>query len=470
VTLADRFPTLAHHWRILSTSWSLETEAEKSRRTSSDPEFLPAALEIMETPPSPGLRILMLTLCSLFGLVLWWSCIGKLDVVAVASGKIVPAGSVKLIQPMEIGVVRAIHVRDGQHVRKGQLLVELDPTVSGAEEAQATQGLLTARVDAARNAALLAHLAGRAATFTLPPGTPTSVADVQRQFIRAEIAAYEAKYAGIMEQRAGARAELTSASAEVAKLEQTLPLVEQQLQARRDLTSRGHFSKLRLLEYEQAKIEHERNIDVQRAAVTRARAAIANLDSQLVERRQGFARDAVGDMSKAGDDVSLRSEELRKSAQRRRLQFLRSPVEGTVQQVSVHTIGGVIQPAQILMVIVPLRTQVEVEATILNRDIGFIHLGQEVRVKVEAFPFTEYGMIEGRVVGLNRDAIVDEKLGLVYFVRVRMKSSTLHVGHREMPLNPGMAVQAEIKTGQRRIVQYLLSPISAALDEAGRER
>jgi hemolysin D len=468
--LAERFPTFARHWQVLRAAWAIENAADAARRPVSDPEFLPAALEIMESPPSPGLRMLMLLLCGLFAVAILWSCFGRLDVVAVASGRIVPAGNVKLIQPIEIGVVRAIHVRDGQHVTRGQLLIELDPTISGAEEAQATQGLLAARVIGARNTALLAHLAGRASTFVAPPGTPKETVAVQRQFIAADVATYEAKRAGLIEQRAGANAELASATAAIAKLIETLPLIDQQLEARRELTGRGHYPKLKLLEYEQFRIEHLRDTDVQKAIASKARAAIANIDAQLAELKQTFAREAVGDLSKAGDDASLRVEELHKSAQRKVLQQLRSPVDGVVQQLAIHTIGGVVQPAQSLMVVVPSNISLEVEALILNRDIGFIRNGQKVRVKLEAFPFTDYGLIGGSVMNISRDAINDEKLGLVYAARVRLDSRVMHLPSGDVPLSPGMAVQAEIRTGERRIIQYLLSPIAKSIDEAGRER
>ena len=173
--LAERFPTLARHWQVLRESWREQNLADEAFRPRAEHEFLPAALEVMETPPSPGLRLLLWLTCGLFVLALLWAVLGRIDVVAVAAGKTVPTGNVKIIQPIEIGAVRAIHVRNGQFVRKGQLLLELDPTLASADEAQSEQTLLSARVIQARNDALLAHLAGRPATFVAPPGTPEKV-------------------------------------------------------------------------------------------------------------------------------------------------------------------------------------------------------------------------------------------------------------------------------------------------------
>jgi hemolysin D len=469
-SLADRFPTLSRQWQVLRESWRMQNEADRGRKPVSDHEFLPAALEIMEKPPSPGFRWLMLILCSLFAIALLWSLLGRVDVVAVATGKVIPAASVKIIQPIEIGAVRAIHVRNGQRVRRGQLLIELDPTLAGADEAQATQGLLSARIARARNDALLAHLQGRPARFVAPPGTPPEIARTQAEFVRSAVAEYQAERASMAQSRAERAAERQAALAELAKLRETLPLVEQQLAARKNLSDRGHFSKLKVLEYEQLRLEHIQNIRVQESNAAKAAAAIANLDAQMARLRETFGKTAVTQVSEADDRSSVATEELRKSARRREFQQIRSPVDGVVQQLAVNTVGGVVEPAQPLMVIVPSASEVAVEAQILNKDIGFIHEGQEVRVKLEAYPFTDYGLIEGVVENISRDAIQDEKLGLIYATRIRLNRRTIRIGNRDEPIGPGLAVQAEIKTGERRIIQYLLSPISQTVAEAGRER
>jgi hemolysin D len=448
----------------------MEREGAADRQRSLDQQFLPAALEIVETPPSPGLRWLLLILCSLFAVALLWSLIGKVDVVAVAEGKVVPATYVKVIQPIEIGAVRAIHVRNGQQVRKGQLLIELDPTLAGADDAQASQGLLTAQVTQARNDAILRFLGGGSASFVPPPGTPPAVAAMQGRFVRTAIAEYQAERAALVEGRAQAQADLQSSQAEVAKLEQTLPLVDQQLEGRRSLADKGYFSKLKLLEYQQLRVEHVQNMAVQRSAAAKARAAIGNYDAQIARLRETFGKAAFTDLAEAEDKGSMASAEIRKTVRRREYQELRSPVDGVVQQLAVNTVGGVVQPAQPLLIVVPGDTAVEVEAQIINRDVGFVHEGQAVRVKLEAFPFTDYGIVEGVVETVSRDAIQDEKRGLVYAARIRLKRRFITVAGKPQPIGPGLAVQAEILTGRRRIIQYLLSPISRTIDEAGRER
>jgi hemolysin D len=494
----SQLATLARHWTVLKLSWREQNERRAQARPRAEHEFLPAAQEIIEKPPSPGLRWLLLGTCAFFILAVGWAFIGRVDVVAVASGKIVPAGNVKLIQPLEIGTIRAIHVRNGQFVRAGDLLIELDPTLVTAEEAQSSQTLANARVLQARNDALLAHLVARPARFVPPPGTPEDVVRTERQLVANAIAEYDASLASLSKQRAEKEADLAAANAEIQKLKESVPYIDKQLAARRELAAKGYYSKLNLLQYEQDSNEHIRSIDVQVANAARARASIGEIDAEIGRLRGNFGKTAANDLAEASGKAGLASEELRKSERRRELQALRSPVDGVVQQLAVSTIGGVVQPAQPVMVVVPCSSlraaasdpsacasSVEVEAMVQNKDIGFVRPGQRVAVKLEAFNFTDFGLVDGIVETISRDAIeTSAKSGegsgskpvpqdnLVYAARIRLLCGGRDA--RRSPLcdrvRPGMAVQAEIKTGSRRIIQYLLSPLSKSLQEAGRER
>jgi hemolysin D len=489
-----RFPGLARHWSILRESWKDQTVANRLAAPRSDHEFLPAALEIIETPPSPSRRQLMLLICGLLVAALIWSIFGRVDVVAVATGKTVPSDNVKIIQSVEIGAVRAIHVRNGKFVKAGDLLLELDPTLASADEAQSGQALLSAQLAKARSAALLAHADGRRGAFAPPPGTPADVARTESAFVASAIGQYEADRATLLGQRAERAAERQGAEAELAKLREALPFIEKQLAARDQLTAQGYYSKLRLLEYQQMRAEHLRNIDVQRANAVRARASIATIDAQLASLRETFRKTAATDLATATDKAGLAGEDVRKAVRLRQFKELRAPVDGVVQQLAVNTVGGVVQAAAPLMVIVPCGSAraescqggIEVEAFIQNRDIGFVKVGQRVAVKVEAFDFTEHGLIDGEVHDISRDAIDREGKaesradagiadrtggGLVYVARIHLDCGAPSARSRLCGrLQPGMAVQAEIKTDRRRIIQYLLSPISRTVGEAGRER
>jgi hemolysin D len=495
--IADRFPTLVRHWQVLRESWRDQNEADKVFKPKAEHEFLPAALEIMEKPPSPGLRWLLLMTCGLFVLALIWSIIGRIDVVATAAGKTVPGENVKIVQPIEIGAVRAIHVKNGQFVRKGELLIELDPTLATADEAQSTQSLRSAQVIKARNDALIAHLRGAPTRFVAPMGTSPDVVANEEAFVRNAVAQFEAQKSALIQQRAESEADLAGTRAEIAKLEEALPYIDKQLNARAELAAKGFFSRLELLEYEQLRAEHLRNIEVQRANFARSEASIRRLEAELLGLRAGFGRTAVTDLAEAASNAGIASEELLKSTRRRQYQELRAPVDGVVQQLAVNTVGGIVQPAQPLMVIVPCsgggsdtsscNGGITVDAFVQNKDIGFVKVGQRVAVKLEAFNFTDYGLIEGKVITISRDAIDQSQQpagsvrdengrpiqpGLVYAAKVELACGPKDPAR--LPLcdrvQPGMSLQAEIKTGRRRIIQYLLSPISQALSEAGREK
>lgn len=459
---------IARHWSVLTSAWAIDAEQARSRRQPSQTEFLPAALEIIETPASPLARFGLWLLIGGVGIAVLWALVGKLDVVVTAPGRIIPADRVKVVQPTELGVVRAIHVADGQHVRAGQILVELDPTAAGADDAQARTGLMAAQIDRARSRAILSYLHGDDPGFVAPEGTPAELASIQRNLVSTQIQEFEARRAILTRQRAEHVAEVAAAQAEIRKIRETMPLLEQQISAREKLVVQGHFPRLRLYELEEQRVERARNADVQAAAVAKARAGIAGIDAQLQQLRSELARSTVKDLAEAQDNSDLRRNEIAKTDLRNRLLQMVSPVSGTVQQLSIHTLGGVVQPAETLLVIVPDESQLVVDAKILNREAGFVRPGQRVRIKVDAFPFTDYGTIEGSLETVSGDAVEDEKLGLVYSARVRMKPTPSQ--RRELQLSPGMAVTAEIMTARRRIIQYLLSPISARLDEAGRER
>jgi len=440
-------------------------------RDSDSREFLPAALEILDTPANPIGRAVALTLAAFFVIAVAWAWIGQIDIVAVAQGRVVPVGGVQLIQPREIGNVRAIHVTDGQHVEAGELLIELDPTESEVDRDQ----LLRERMEAAvRVARLLAYINGlnQEAPAYAPPqdGIDPAIIAMHRSQLESDIAAFRAELASLDAELSRRIADRSAIEAEVAKLSELIPLLAERENSLRELMERGHTPRPVWQEAKTLLIETQHDLKIQRHRLAEAD---SGMDAAAMERNRVIAdrlQQAYRELSEARKELAQSELALQRVLRREDLHRLRAPVAGTVQQLTAQTVGGVVQPAETLMVIVPEDAPLEVRANILNRDAGFVTRDQPAEIKLEAFNFTKYGTIDGSVASISSDAVEDEQLGLIYESRVSLDRTAIQIDGEEVPLTPGMAVTVEIKTGTRRIIEFLLSPLQRYQDEAIRER
>ena len=461
---------ITRHWTAVRDALDNERVRSRAVLRTEETDFLPAALEVVERPVSPTARVTTWLLLGLLAAALLWLVLGRVDVVASAPGKLVPADDVKLIQPGAAGIVHAILVRDGQTVRAGQPLVELDPTVSDADAAQARKALETAELDAARLRAILSALDGRGLRFTPPAGTSSEVADTQVALARAQHAEIQAGSQIRAADTRAARASRAEAQIQADKLDETLPLLDDQIAANEKLLEKGYVSKLRVIEMRRQRIAAARDRDAALATARKAEAQIAAAGGNFSQSAAEARVRILADLARAESEARLRKEELTKAAKRSSLQRLVSPVDGTVTQLAVHTVGGVVEAAKPIMVIVPARGKLIAEVTIANKDVGFIAAGQPVALKVEAFPFTRYGAVPGKLEHISSDAVQDEKRGLIYTARVTLDRATIVRDGRAIPLTPGMAVTADIRTGQRSLASYLLSPLDEIRTTAARER
>lgn len=460
--------SIAQHWDVVRAALADEKRRARNLTKVDDVTFLPAALEIIEQPVSPTARATTWVLLVGLVLTILWLTFGKVDVVASAPGRLIPADNVKLVQPAEAGIVRAIYVRNGQLVRKGQVLVELDPTVSTAETVQAEAALQTALFDVARAKAVLSALDGKGLDFVAPNGTAPQLIATQRALAAAELASIEASASGRSADLQAAKAARSEALVQAAKLTETLPLLDQQLDAYEGLLTKGYAAKLKVIEMRRQRFATARDREAALATARRAEAQSSSASSTMAQSKAEARTRILTDLAKAEADARLRQEELTKSRQRSSLQRLTAPVDGTITQLSIHTIGGVVEPAKPIMVVVPKGGSLVAEVKIFNKDVGFVKEAQSVAMKLEAFPFTRYGTIPGFVESVGSDAIEDEKLGLVYPALIRLDLAEKSSG--DVRLSTGLAITADIRTGHRTIISYLISPIDEMFREAGRER
>ena len=453
-------------------AWKNRKTMEPVTRTRDEAEFLPATLALQETPVHPAPRIAMGLIIFFSFLALIWAIFGRVDVVATASGKIIPDSRSKIIQPMETASIRAIYVQDGQFVRRGEKLIELDSTITGAEIEKLNNEYLSAALEFTRYQALL--LAQDANTTpilnTFPDGIGETRQHAEQQWVLGQFNAYVARLNQLEAVVVRREAEGRAIKAQVQKLRIILPLTRQREADYAGLLEKNHVSRHRYLELKSELIGQERDLVAQQERLAEISAAQTEAERDKIRWIAETRREWLDKLHDAERRSSSLQQELVKAESRGKFMSLTAPVDGVVQQLAVHTLGGVVTAAQALMVIVPRDGPIEVEALLPNKDIGFVRQGQEVAVKVETFSFTKYGTLKGEVIQVSSDAIQDEKLGLVFSIRVRLAEDSLMVEGNTVKLSPGMAVTVEIKTAKRRLIEYFLGPLLRYSDESLRER
>lgn len=473
---------LARYGGIFAAAWKARHELAGPRRLADEAAFLPAALSLQESPVHPAPRRLAYVLITLFLLALGWSIFGQVDIVAVAPGRIVVSERTKLIQPLERSVVKAVLVKDGDRVKAGQPLVELDPTSATADKVTVEEQLRASQSDVLRSRTLLQALQGGvpgAVSATelqarLAKALPAEWSATDRNAAQAQLAAewsdITAKLGKLAAEIHRRQAEVATVREGVAKLETTVPLARKREEDFAKLAEQGFVAGHAGQDRTRERIELERDLATQKAKLLETQAALNESEntraSYLAEvRRSLYDREAQADLKR-----QAATQEQAKAMHREKLTTLTAPVAGVIQQTSVHTAGGVVTEAQVLMIVVPEGAQMTAEVTLENKDIGFVNPGQHAAIKLETFTYTRYGTIDGEVTMVTADAVNDEKRGAIFPVTVALKDTKINVDGKWINLAPGMNLTAEIKTGQRRVIEYLLSPIQRAGSESLRER
>jgi hemolysin D len=471
----------------MSLSHSIERALSLFERQD-EREFLPAALEVVETPASPTLRLFSWLIIAFFAMAVAWAFLGQIDILATAQGQIQPAGDVKTIQPLNTGTIRAIDVQDGDHVRRGQLLIELDPTETSADQDKTSRDLMQAKLDVARLTALKGSFTGGSSEFVAPPDASPELVAEARAALRAQAGEQASKMADLSQQIAQRSAEVGEVAAETQKIHGTLPMLEQKERINQQLVARGFGTTMYYLDAQQAVSDAKNDLAITGRRADAARAERASLQHQRDEARSTYETTILGELSKAEEQENELSAEFVKAKNKSAQTEIRSPIDGVVEQLGVHTLHGVVMPAQRLMIVVPDNRDFTVEARLPNRDVGFVRRGDKVKVKIETFNFTRYGMIEGRVLDVSPDVVdADTTPGSggasgtaggsaksagssSYIARISLGATSMMVDGVRRPLQPGMSVTAEIRTGGRSIADYLLSPLARKTQESMHER
>jgi membrane fusion protein, hemolysin D len=438
-----RFSLLAHYRETFFHYWKQRHQNPRLLLTEDEAAFSPPAIALEERPISPTLRFTAAVLVTLVTLTLVWSIVARVDIVVNATGKVIPSGWTKTVASVDTASVRAIHVVEGQAVKAGDVLIELDAREHEAEREKATGEEAAALLQVARSRALIAAIdSHRPPRLGSVPEVPAQMLQDAQLHLIGEYLDYTSKLAQL--------------DADIEHYENALPLAVEREKIYENLLQNHDVSTDSWLAKKQDRVDLEgKLVDVRNARLV------------LITDTKKTAYDALTDASKS---AASSEQDAIKEVSHARWLTLRAPVDGTVQQVAVHTIGGVVQAAQPLLQVVPAEKQIEVEAMLQNKDIGFVVEGQQVAVKITAFDYTKYGTIAGRVVTVSHDAIEDKDKGLLYSVKVVLDKPDIRVQGREVALTPGMSVDVDIKTGSRRIIEYVLSPLLRRQHESLHER
>lgn len=462
-----------------------------------DHEFLPAALEILEAPPSPVRMAIILVICAFVVVALAWSWIGRLDIIATAQGKVHPSGRVKVIQPLDTAKVTAIRVRNGDEVRAGQVLIRLDPSDAQADVAADRAALEAYEAEADRRRAVLAAaLSGRLTPLPAIVWKNAIAGSIQRREVRVLAADLNQLASSISSLRAQAdqkRTEQTSLRATIAVQEQLVETENTLVGMDVELRKRGAGSKTQIAKATESLQIQQTSLAEEQGKLADSQAAQAVVERNIQETRRKF----VSENAQKLDDAERRVDDLRQKLTKAHGKLdhmtLRSPIEGAVQALSVTTIGQVLTSGQEIMRIVPKNSNLAIEAYLPNADRGFVKQGDKAVVKVASFPFTRYGTLPAIVVRVAHDAISTTAAmraeadptrarrnssssggqatqNLVYPVTLKLQRKTMNIDGAQVSLSPGMGVTVEIRTGSRRILQYLFSPLIKTASEAMQER
>lgn len=437
-------------------------------------DFSPKLLGVWRQPPSPLPRALLITLVLLLAGVMLWAFYGRLDVVARARGRLVPKSRVQIVQPFEDGRVAKILVREGERVSAGQPLMRMDARLAEVDTEELQRELGETGLQLRR---IAAELDG-AALQRRPGDDAGRFRQILAQY-QADRRAYTDAVAEQQATRARARRELARARQVLHKLKEMLPIYRQTEAAYARLGRGGNAAQLDILQRRRDRIQVETDLKKQRRTVAGLDGTIAEATAQLASLKANHERKLVEARVELTDKRTRLAAKLRKQAYRNDLRVLTAPQDGVVKDIATHTAGYVVPSGTVLMTLVPADEPLQAQVFVDNRDIGFVRPGQEARLKLAAYPFQRFGAVAASVHVLSPDALGSQRAARdesavapqgIYRAVLDLDRQALAYNGRRLPLRAGMAVTAEIKLGERSVMEYLLSPIERTLDYAAKER
>ena len=462
---------LKRYWEIAKLALLQEKASADSKikgMNEHEKEFLPAVLEVTETPPSHAARLLTYLIMLMFTVLILWSVLGKIDIIATATGKLIPASNIKTIQTLVDSEIEEIFVQEGQYVKEGQDLIKFNQTEVQANIRRIKNEMKALEIAVARLQALLTD--NPEENFAYDKTIDEYLIKIHSGLLKSQMTEKAAKIEVLNGQIAKAEKEKDTIAADLKRIEKLLPSVKERIEKKKILADKKLIARQTFLEQEEelTNLQKQRNVQVKKMAETEAN--IEFLQKELRQYLAEFDKSIMQELKDNREKLASYQQELIKYEEALKRTVVKAPLSGYVQQLVYHTKGGVVETAKPIMNLVPEDYKLEADVMILNKDIGFVRPEQNVEIKIDSFPFTKYGTIKGKVRNISGDAVQDEKLGLIFPSRLTLLDNKILADGQVVQLKPGMSVTAEIKTGKRRVIEYLLSPVMKYLNESMRER
>lgn len=444
--------------------WNKFIEGDKDGKET---EFLPSILEVTETPPSPVGRLVLWTIVTLLVIGGIWAFVGEVDEVAVANGKIVPVGNVKIVQSQNKGVIKEIFIKEGDYVEAGQTLLVLDTTKTQADVDQLKKQVAYYDMTVTR----LQN------EMTDEPFLPPDSEDLDQKDVRAQMELYQSRRRKLEADQtkneaaiAQEVAAIQSAEAQQEKYISMLAVAEEKEARLEELYNQDAVSYFQLLEARATTVDYRKTAEALAQEILKEQGKLAEAIDNQATTDTTYRQDTMTQLVEAKKQLNAYVEELKKATETNDQSVIVAPASGRVNQLSVHTVGGVVSEGQSLMMVVPEDAVMEIEAYADNKDIGFIEKGQDAEVKVQTFNFQKFGMVNAVVSEISPDAIEDKQdpdRNQKYRLYLSIKPDE---ENKDITVMPGMNVTAEIKIKKKRIIDFFLDPFRQYKNEALRER
>ena len=446
-------------------------------------DFAPGLLSIQESPPARLPRVVMYVVGTLFLILVCWAIFGKLDIVASAEGKLVPQSYVKIVQPADGGIVQEILVKEGERVTAGQVLMRMDTKDALADESTINTQLALRSLQLRRIDAELGNQ-----PLIKQTGDPDDLFhQVQSQYSDRRHA-YTDALGGAEDALKKAERDDDAGKEVLAKLREVTPLLKEQADSYTDMGKQGYVPMVQVRDKQRDYLEKSRDLKAQESTLASLDAAVSAAGKQVAELTSKYRSDLQNERIDAEGQYRKFQQDLVKQVHKTGLLELKAPQAGIVKDLATHTVGTVVQPGTVLLSLVPENEALIAEVMVRNDDVGFVYPHQKVKIKLAAYPFQQYGMLEGEVMTVGADSSEDQQASqqaqgqgpnkdkdktansTIYKALVSLNTQELKVGKEQFKLVPGMQVTAEINQGKRTVLEYLLSPLEKTVRESGRER